>query len=81
MNKIYVNMTDQFMSGWGKAKDKINKYVIECDNMEQAKTIEKNAKKRSEMKFVNICYNKPKQKQGQLISLRKFKYLGTIWTK
>ena len=25
---VYVTMTDKFMSGWGEAEGKINKYVI-----------------------------------------------------
>ena len=26
----YVTMTDRFMTGWGEAKDKINKLVFVC---------------------------------------------------
>ena len=50
----YVTMTDNFMSGWGLARNKTNKLVIECDDMNQAMLIEKNAKLRSEMRYVNI---------------------------
>ena len=28
----YVSMTDKFKSGCGYAKDKINKFIIVCDN-------------------------------------------------
>ena len=35
MSKYYVTATDIFLSGWGKAKDKINKVVIECDFKEE----------------------------------------------
>lgn len=55
----YVTMTDKFMSGWGMAKDKINKLVIECENYEEALIVEENAKSRSEMKYVNIRTTKP----------------------
>jgi hypothetical protein len=81
-NLIYVSMTDKFMSGWGEATNKTNKYIIICENLEQAKAIERNAKKRSEMKYINICFNKPKYNTKQyLCSWRKFSELGDIWTK
>lgn len=57
--KYYVSMTDKFMSGWGMADKKVNKLVIECDSYEEALIVEQNARNRSEMKFVNICINKP----------------------
>ena len=57
--KCYVTMTDKFMSGWGWAKDKINKLVLECASLEEATTVERNARDRSEMKYVNICSKKP----------------------
>ena len=56
--KLYVCMTDKFMSGWGRAESKINKYVIKCDNWEQAEQIEAAAHKRPEMKYINININK-----------------------
>jgi len=52
-------MTDKFMSGWGMAKDKINKLVISCDTWDEALAVEKNAKNRDEMIYVNICTRKP----------------------
>ena len=36
---VYVTMTDKFMSGWGMAKGKTNKLVIECENSMQAEKI------------------------------------------
>lgn len=57
--KYYVTMTDKFMSGWGMADHKTNKLVIECDSYEEAVIVHNNALSRSEMKFVNICMNKP----------------------
>ncbi len=57
--KYYITMTDKFMSGWGDATGKINKLVIECENPDQAFLIEKNARKRYEMKYVNFCTTKP----------------------
>ena len=61
---FYVNMTDKFMSGWGKADGLINKYCVECDNYDQALQIEKAASDRSEMKYINICSIKPANKPG-----------------
>ena len=60
MSKYYVTMTDRFMSGWGMAKGKTNKLIIECDTHEQAEIIKRNALRRSEMRFVNVCSNRPR---------------------
>ena len=60
MTKYWVSMTDKFMSGWGKAEHKINKYVLECDSYEEAEIVAENARHRSEMKYINICSSKPR---------------------
>ena len=79
--KFYVTMTDKFMSGWGRAKDKINKYVIECNSMDDARTARGNAERRSEMKHINIYMRKPYyDKRKYLTSLVKFENLGECWT-
>lgn len=57
--KIYVTMTDKFLSGWGMAAGKINKLIFECDTWEEAQIVEENAKNRSEMKDINIATKKP----------------------
>ena len=36
-------MTDSFMSGWGRAMNLTNKFIVECNTLEEAETIEKNA--------------------------------------
>ena len=59
MKKIYVTMTDKFMSGWGQAQGKINKLVITCDTWKEAEIVAANAGRRSEMKYVNITDRKP----------------------
>ena len=56
----YVTMTDKFMSGWGLAENKTNKLVFICENYEEAQTVAKNAENRSEMKYINICTDKPR---------------------
>ena len=60
MNTHYwVTMTDKFMSGWGRAKGKINKLVLECEGYTEALTVANNAEDRDEMKYVNIRDTKP----------------------
>ena len=56
---FYVTMTDKFMSGWGYAQNKTNKLIIECETFDKAAEIERAAKKRSEMKYINIRTTKP----------------------
>ena len=78
--KLYVTMSDKFMSGWGNAVNKTNKFIIICDNWEQAETIERNAKKRSEMKYINICINKPRYNKANILeSFKTFEQLGGMW--
>ena len=79
-NKFYVTMTDSFMSGWGKAQGKKNKFIVVCDTYEQAAIIERNAHKRGEMKYINICLNRPRYGQNVVESWRDFSDLGDIWT-
>lgn len=80
-SKIYVTMTDKFMSGWGMAANKTNKLIIVCDNWQQAEIIERNAQKRSEMKYINICMKKPRYGKNVVESWKNFNELGEIWTK
>lgn len=75
----WVTMTDKFLSGWGRAEGKTNKLIIECDTYEQAETILRNAKMRSEMKYVNLCTSKPKYGNNVFESWRHFNELGAIW--
>ena len=77
--KYYVSMTDKFMSGWGRADNLINKYIVECETYEQAETIERAASKRSEMKYINIRTTKPHYGKGYLESWKTFDSLGSIW--
>lgn len=76
----YVTMTDKFMSGWGMANGKINKYVVICQTREEAKLIERNAGRRDEMKYVNITTRKPYyDKRRYLVTEKTFDELGEIW--
>lgn len=75
----YVTMTDKFMSGWGMAENKTNKFIVVCENWKQAETIERNAKKRPEMKYINICTQKPRYGANIKESWKTFEQLGEIW--
>lgn len=75
---FYVSMTDKFMSGWGMAQGKIAKYVIECQTIEQACLIARNARKRNEMRYVNICTRKPYYAHHQ-VTYRIFSDLSGPW--
>jgi hypothetical protein len=76
----FVTMTDKCMSGWGKAEGRINKYVIGCITLQDAELIERNAKRRDEMKYINIRTEKPYYNDRfYLVSYRTFDELGAIW--
>lgn len=75
----YVTMTDKFMSGWGMAERKTNKFIVVCENWKQAEAIERNAKKRPEMKYINICTTKPRYGANVVESWKTFEELGKIW--
>jgi len=80
VKKFFVTMTDNFMSGWGRAKGKKNVFVVETNTLKQAEIIEKNAKKRSEMRYVYIKRKMPYYNpRSVLVSKRKFKDLDGIW--
>jgi hypothetical protein len=78
--KFYVTMTDKFMSGWGMAKDKTNKLIIICQTIEQAEQIERAAKSRSEMRYINIRTTKPYYGKNIVESWKTWGDLGTVWT-
>ena len=76
----WVTMTDKFMSGWGRAEGKTNKFVIACETYDDAYAIKQAAKARSEMKYVNICWQKPYyNKKNYLTSNKTFKDLNGPW--
>jgi hypothetical protein len=79
MGKFYVSMTDTFMSGWGKAKGKVNKLVLECDSMEEAMIVEQNARKRSDQKDIIIHTNKPVFSTTNMFVSFKTKLQYPVW--
>lgn len=78
---FYVTMTDKFMSGWGKADKKINKFIVECESYQDAETIKRNAERRPEMKYIAIKMDKPRYGRNYLESYTTFAELGEIWKK
>ena len=75
----YVRMTDKFMSGWGPATGKINKLVIECETYDQALQISCAAKRRSEMRRVNIRVSRPRYGAHVLTSWKTYADMGGPW--
>ena len=78
-NKIYVTMTDAFLSGWGRAEGKINKLVFICDNLEEAERIVHYARTRREMKYINIRYDKPYYNSNRYLVQFKTKEDYPLW--
>lgn len=78
-NKFYVTMTDSFLSGWGLAKDKTAKIVIECNSYGEALVVLDNAKNRTEMKRATICKNKPKYNLDRYQVSHKTKEDCAVW--
>lgn len=77
----YVTMIDNFMSGWGKSENKINYFQVECDNLEDARLIERNAHDRSEMSNINVVREPLESNDEILVSDTYFDDLGAIWKK
>ena len=78
---FYVTMTDKFLSEWGQAEGKINKFIICCETRDQAETAAKNARKRQEMKYIRIKTKKPYYISNKYITtFSNFSELGKIWT-
>jgi hypothetical protein len=55
----YVTMTDKFFSGWGRAENRLNKLVFECETLNEARIVVENAENRSDQKNINIRSTKP----------------------
>lgn len=69
-----------YVCGWGMAEGKTSKMVVACDTLRDAEVIERTAKTRPEMKFVNICTRKPYyNKEAYITSYKNFSDLGNIW--
>lgn len=80
MKKFYVTMTDKYLSGWGMSEGKTNKLIIECETIEQAEQVERAARYRDEMCYVNIRISKPRYGANVLETWKTWNDLGPIWT-
>ena len=61
----YVTATDKFLSGWGPAKGKTNKFVLPCETYEEAEYVESKLLNRKEMKYVTIRTSRPYYNQSR----------------
>jgi hypothetical protein len=77
---FYVTMTDKYLSGWGMSENKTNKLIIECETIEQAEKVERAARYRDEMRYVNIRTTKPRYGSNVLETWKTWADLGPIWT-
>ena len=81
-NKYYVAMTDYYRSRWvDPSRGKKCKYVVECDNLQQAEQIKKTAKKRYEMKYANLHTKQPYYSPSRYeVTCVHYNELGVDWT-
>jgi hypothetical protein len=75
---FYVTMTDKFMSGWGLAKGRTAKLVIVCDDIAQACEIAAAARRRSEMRRVNVRSSRPSYPNAQ-VTFKNYADLSGPW--
>ena len=69
--KIYVCMTDSFMSGWGRAKGLRNRLAIEVNGFEEAdKLLDYVQRERGEMQYVTISQHRPRERFGQMLQFK-----------
>jgi hypothetical protein len=77
--KIYVRMSDRFMSGWGACVGKRNVLVIVCDDWRQAEAIRRAAVDRPDMQRVAIVGGMPRARRGVLYSVKPFADMLGPW--
>lgn len=65
----YVLSNDQFLSGWGPAKGRVNTVILPCTSLAEAYRVRDYAKSRNEQKNVRILLRKPKLRPGVMYSL------------
>ena len=75
----YVTMTDKFLSGWGRAKNKIAKYIYLCNTYLEATIVKNNAELRGDQKNVNIRTTKPNYDHNTHITTIKDKKANPNW--
>ena len=80
-DKVYVTMTDKFMSGWGLSQGKINKLIFVCDSAEEAQIVFHNAESRGDMKHINMTVTKPYYSPSKYYAQTKTKEDSSNWYK
>ena len=61
------------------SENKTNKLIIECETLEQAEQIERAARYRDEMTYVNIRTTKPYYRSNIVESLKTWNELCEVW--
>ncbi len=76
-----VVATDSFMSGWGQSPGK-SYFAVPCESFDQAKIVEDNMHRRSEMKRVRIVGvpYRPRLGRGDHLSIRKMSDCNRFYT-
>jgi hypothetical protein len=77
---MYVQMTDKFMSGWGKAKSKKNILVFKCETDKDIEAVLSNAEPRDEMVDIKVRATPLKGRQKCLVQ-QKNKKVYPNWYK
>ena len=62
------------------SEGKTNKLIIECQTIEQAEQVERAARYRDEMRYVNIRMTKPHYGPNVLETWKTWDDLGPVWT-
>ncbi len=76
----YISAMDKFMSGWGAAENKSNRFCVECTEGWQIDVINAALEDRDEMKrIVFHGVKKPKTNKTILYSHKTYEELGAVW--
>ncbi len=73
--QYYVNATDRFMSGWGKAEGGLSYFCIACDTHAQEDLAEIWLDSRHEMKRIFVA-STPRKRKGCHTSIVHFENTG-----
>lgn len=75
----YVNMRDNFMSGWGPCRNGFAYLSVRCTTEAQAQAIYKAASRREEMSFVRIAREPVYPGKDDHLSIRQVDSLSGSW--
>lgn len=70
----YVCSNDTFMSGWGHAKNMINVCVVPCADHEEVKRVLEYVERRTDQKYIRVCYAKPRPRGRKLSLLLQWRW-------